>query len=290
MNRLRIVLIGGVFAAASLGAVAEPACKQVAVPSSVEAGREGLTLADLVPGACPQWREAAAQVSLGTAPQAGSLRVLDGGHIRGLLEEIAGGSLSPKQITEMEIPERIVVRRAGGTKSCEEIAGFVARAAPAHDADSAPGWWQKNLDCAAARGIPEETPLELTKTVWNAALRRWEFSLRCMRAEDCVPFLVWAGEPKTAASGGFTPYALSLSPSSAPARSPLGAGAGGAEAPIKRGQTATLIWEQAGIRVVLPVTCLDAGGVGQTVRVRLKNAPRILRAEVVGEGMLRVSL
>jgi hypothetical protein len=41
---------------------------------------------------------------------------------------------------------------------------------------------------------------------------------------------------------------------------------------------------------VLPVTCLEAGGLGQFVRIRFKNAARTLRAEIVGAGMLRASL
>jgi hypothetical protein len=303
MNRLGIALIAGVFAVVSHQAAAEPACREVTVPASVETGREELTLADLLRGDCPPLREAAAQVGLGAAPRAGSVRVLEGRHIRGLLEELAGPGLSLKQIAGIEIPRRIAVRRAGGTKSCEEIARLVAKAAPARGVESALGWGRQNLDCAAARGIPEESPLELTKTVWNASLRRWEFSLRCVRAEDCVPFLVWAGEPRTSAAGavrspsgaapGFTAYAgssssSSLSPSSS--LSLLETNAAGAELLVKRGQTATLSWERGGIRVVLPVTCLDGGGLGQFVRVRFKNAPRVLTAEVVGEGMLRATL
>lgn len=61
-----MVLISGALAASSLRCGAEPACPQVVVPASVEAGRGELTLADLMArGSCPQMREAAAQVSLG---------------------------------------------------------------------------------------------------------------------------------------------------------------------------------------------------------------------------------
>ncbi|MFZ0814516.1 MAG: flagella basal body P-ring formation protein FlgA, partial [Candidatus Sulfotelmatobacter sp.] len=208
--------------------------------------------------------------------------------VRGLLEEFAGAGLSGKQISAIVIPERIVVRRGGGTKSCEEIAKFVVDAAPSQNA-GAPAWRQQDLDCAAARAIPAAVPLELTQTVWNATLQRWEFSLRCARAGDCVPFLVWSGE--LAAVDGISRSRarrhFTLSTDSSGAHSSAGAGS---ESTIRRGQTATLVWDQAGIRVVLPVTCLDAGGVGQVVRVQLKNGPRILRAEVVGEGMLRAAL
>jgi flagella basal body P-ring formation protein FlgA len=62
------------------------------------------------------------------------------------------------------------------------------------------------------------------------------------------------------------------------------------EAAVKRGQTATLTWDEAGIRVVLPVICLEAGRIGQSVLVRLENGTRTLRAEVVGTRAVRASL
>jgi flagella basal body P-ring formation protein FlgA len=59
---------------------------------------------------------------------------------------------------------------------------------------------------------------------------------------------------------------------------------------VRPGQTATLIWDKGGIRVILPVTCLEAGARGQVVRVRLKNVVRTLRAEVMEDGTLQVRL
>ena len=59
---------------------------------------------------------------------------------------------------------------------------------------------------------------------------------------------------------------------------------------VKPGQTVSLSWEQGGIRVILPVTCLEAGGLGQLVRVRLKNVARTLRAEVMSDGTVQVRL
>jgi flagella basal body P-ring formation protein FlgA len=41
---------------------------------------------------------------------------------------------------------------------------------------------------------------------------------------------------------------------------------------------------------VLPVTCLDGGGMGQSIRVRVRNSDRMLRAQVAGAGRVRVGL
>jgi len=292
MKRLARILISGIFAMASLRCGAESACRELTVRAEVEAGPGELTLGDLlVPGACPQLRRAAAQVSLGTVPRPGSVRVFEGRQVRLLLTELANHIEPDGKEAHMKIPERIVVKRAGATKSCAEIAQFVAGATASQDMAKVPSGWQEDLDCAAARDIPQDTPLELTKTAWSAGLQRWEFALRCARPEDCVPFLVWIHERKTPGAGiatsqsgtggAFTAATKSLSPRT---------GASAAERLVEPGQTATLTWDQAGIRVVLPVTCMDAGALGQFVRVRFKNAPGTLRAKVVGEGTLRASL
>ena len=294
MNRLgwmllRILIIGAL-AAGSLRCEAESSCTVVRVEAEVEAGRGELSLADLLaPGTCPQWRAAAEKMGLGAVPRAGNIRVLDGGQIRGLLEELAGGSSSLDRAS-VRFPERIVVRRAGAAKSCAEIARFVASAAALRGMTSAAGPWsekiaQEKMDCAAIPNMAEDTPLELIRTSWNPGLHRWEFALRCVRAEDCVPFLLWLHEENT------LPARLPGAPSGALAARAPGAGSGGngPERLVKRGQTASLTWDQSGIRVVLPVTCLDGGGLGQFVRVQFKNAPRIVRAEILSDGTLRAS-
>jgi hypothetical protein len=290
MKRLATMLVAvmtaAIFAAVPLACAAEPACAKVAVEPSVVAGQGQLTLADLLgPGTCSQIREAAAEVNLGTAPQPGSTRVLEGRRIRILLEGLANGeTANPREAAHMKIPERIVVQRAGTMKSCAEIAEFLASASPAQDLADASGRWRENLDCAAARSIPQSAPLELTRTAWNAALQRREFALRCARPEACVPFLVWTEERRKSAAE------LADAPGGSLRRALASPSASSGELLIKPGQTAILTWDQGGIRVVLPVTCLDAGGLGQFVRVKFKNAAGTLRAEVLGDGTLRASL
>jgi hypothetical protein len=170
------------------------------------------------------------------------------------------------------------------TKSCGEIASFVAGAAAAQGTPIPGSQWSKDLNCAAANSIPADAELRLAKISRNTALRRWEFTLRCGRPEECVPSLVWAHDGTAA---------LSLSRVAkvrGDSREDAKAGVGGSERLVAPGQTATLTWEQGGIRVALPVTCLEAGALGQFVRVRFKNVARVLRAEVVGQARLRVSL
>src|ERR1700683_1507866 len=271
MKLLAMALLGGAFATASHGCARGQACQQVTVESNVEIGDESrvemgveteagaLTLADLLGrGACPQLRAAAARVQLGGVPRAGSVRVLHRDEVRRLLEKLERESLSLEKMSlgkigSMAIPERIVVRRRGATKSCAEIAGFVAGSAAADEMATLARGWREDLDCAGARGIPEEAPLELGKSGWSVALERWEFALRCARPEDCIPFMVWVPGSKKAIA------ALALSQSEVRRRAiasdefqGLGDGANGGQRLVKAGQTAILTWAEAGMRGALP--------------------------------------
>jgi hypothetical protein len=258
-------------------------CGAAKLQASMMAAPGVLSLADLLlPGACPAMYQAAAEVSLGVSPRTGGMRALNGGEIRGLVEDLnrrmsAAGKTNPPERRE-RLPERIVVRTAGTGKSCAEIEAFLGAAHRSPEWKAAakqPG----ALACPAAVGVPADATLELGKSAWNPALKRWEFSLRCQRAEDCVPFLVWTrgGAQGAVASGT--------------ARPPKAAERDGdAFTLVKRGETAMLTWDEGGIRVVLPVICLEAGVAGQFVSVRLRNATRVLRAEVVGAAAVRVSL
>ena len=281
-----MALMGGVLLAPALQSAAQTACAGVAVRASVDAAREDLTLADFLSSeTCPRTRQAAAQVSMGKAPRAGAVRVVEGQQMRALLAGLVSdnaGSTARTQIPD-RIPDRIMVRRAGATKSCVEIADFLAGAAPSQDNRLSSHLWRNNLECGAIQGIAEGAELELIKSDWDAGLRRWEFLLHCVRPEDCVPFMVSARDPET--QRGNSPHAASSAESSTRVQS-----SAGFALLVRPGETAMLTWDQAGIRVTLPVTCLDAGGLGQYVRVRLKSTPQVLRAEVVGNGAVQVKL
>ncbi len=58
---------------------------------------------------------------------------------------------------------------------------------------------------------------------------------------------------------------------------------------VRPGQTATLVWDGGGIRVAVPVTCLDRGSAGESVRARIVPSGTIVRAVVVQAGVLRAS-
>jgi hypothetical protein len=141
------------------------------------------------------------------------------------------------------------------------------------------------LDCGAMPGFTPGVALELTKIFYDRALHSWEFLVRCAAPADCLPFLVrW---PQPAAREPLPRQALasarvsSISPAKLWKKQHV---------LLRPGETATLVWDQDGIRVVLPVICLDQGNVGDSIRVRIKSGSRVLRAEIINESLLRVIL
>jgi hypothetical protein len=283
MRRFFFWLICGWFTLSAYSSQAYVACRAITLPERVAVGTGAITLAALFPEqTCPELREAAAQITLGMAPQKGSARVFERAEIRQLIDglgERAWGTtttgLRANQNDLLHIPERIVVQRAGATKSCAEVTDLLAKAAATAALFARDERWQNELNCSGAGGVPESAALELLKTTSNPNLQRWEFCLRCVRAEDCSPFLVWL--PIAAAQDGAPSSPAKLLRSNSNTTTPL----------VARGQTALLTWEQAGIRIVLPVTCLESGSAGQFVLVRFQNAVRMLQAEVTGAGTLR---
>lgn len=282
--------------AAAAGAIqpcrGETRCPRVGLEAAVRVAHPELTMADLLsPESCAPLRQAAAAVALGAAPRAGSLRVFDGRRLRGVVEAILSANDLAGDVTG-QIPERVVVARGGATKSCDELAELIFGRAPAQTATRA-GSFAEELDCAAAPSIAKDAELELVRSGWNGALRRREFAVRCTRAEECVPFLLWTRE-KATPGGTRTRKAEAETSAEILAEGIMMMPETRAHRPgtllVKPGQTVTLRWDQSGIRVMIPATSLDGGGLGERVRVRLKNAPRILPAEVLEDGSVRASL
>lgn len=312
MRRIRIFSSLVVLLLSCLAAAAAPLpCTGIGIRAAAEVSDSGVSLADLLTAeSCPAVRHAAASVWLGDSPRPGSTRVFEGSEIRRALDQLtlagpAGKTVadarrperavpdrvvSKRIVPENIVPERIVVRRAGARASCAEIAAFISRSlrtrmpvdVPGHE----PAGFQDlpdELDCGRAGRVPRGAPLELTRVFWDPALRGWEYALRCVHAGDCVPFLVrriLTATNTRAASAEQSVVRFQKDKPQSP-NAPLA---------VQVGQTATLFWEQDGIRAVLPVTCLDRGSVGSLVRARTKNGNRILRAEVVSAGVLRAAL
>lgn len=257
------------------------------VKAGVEVAPGKFSLADLLfADACPALLQAAAGVAMGSAPSAGSVRVLSGDEVRRLLEKLPGAAEKTSgeaMILSLHVPQRISVRRAGARASCADIGERILA--------SRKKFPTTVMDCGATGRILEAAPLQSTRAVWNPGLGSWEVSTRCVRPRDCVPFLVRVRRPdsnpkleSSVRQGGgpatrldlLSPFSEKAQPGLAQAR-PL----------VRPGETVTLLWEQDGIRLTVPAVCLDAGGAGQRVRARIVGGPRLISAIVVSAGRLR---
>jgi len=289
MNPRRLVVLATVVLAPAILALpasaTELACGTAAVRSEVEIATGELALSDLLgPGACPAMLLAARRVRLGKAPLAGSVRVFDGNQVRAFIRKMEGAEFSGS----WNVPPRITVRRVGNRDSCADLANQILATLPSPTDDARP---VRTMDCGAAGRIPQEAPLELSKAVWNPGLASFEISARCKHPADCVPFLVRVREERSPGTPKSAPRASTVSIAAVIASSPsraVGASQLADQRPlVHSGQTATLVWDQDGIRLLVPVLCLDPGGPGQPVRARILRGGRVIHAIVVSAGRLR---
>jgi len=227
----------------------------------------------LLPEDCPEFASAGAQLAMGRAPLEGSTRVLDGNDLRARIEDLARHDQRLIGVSLLfDIPERISVRRAGARSSCAEIVARILGEAPEKHLSPS-----RETDCGAAGRVRQDAAFRITHKKWDPALRSWIFSVGCAEPADCVPFVLRA--PPTE-SGDRISSVAPEAPDTPITRPPL--------APVVRaGQAASLLWEQAGIRMVLPVVCMEPGAAGDRVRVRTANGRRMFRAIVVRAGILR---
>ncbi len=276
---------------------------QAGCPATVQAGVEvasgEFSLADLLTrDSCPALLRAAAGVRLGSAPSAGSVRVLAGDDVRARLQKLAAGEEDRAGgSSTLRVPQRIMVRRTGARASCADLAHGLALPGTAPlsttpefaDPLKTSAVSGREIDCGAADRIPQGTELERTRTVWDGALGSWNVFARCVHPADCVPFLVRLPSLPSEIALSAGPFksmdaGRSLAPSSAGRPAPERA----AGKPLVRaGETVSLLWDQDGIRLTVPAVALDAGGPGQGVRARIGRGGRMVRAIVVSAGKLR---
>jgi hypothetical protein len=281
---MKPLLIAACIASFSLVAGVSPgqASCRVIVAASVQVSGE-FSLADLLGSSgCPEMRRAAAELRLGSAPLAGSQRVLAGSEVRSTLQKLAANLRNAGESVSILVPERITVRRAGARASCADIARRISRASPAA------------VECGAADRVPQDATLEFSQPAWDPALSSWQLYARCVHPADCVPFVVRLsshdfrvdpGNPNGEARS--TMARLAAASSLFPGLTVSGSDRG---LPLVHpGQTVTLLWDQDGIRLVVPAVCLDRGAPGEKVRARMGHGGAVMHAIVVSAGMLRAA-
>lgn len=259
----RIYAVGVVLSIGGLAAHAQPC--PVEIPIRVELQSEEFTLADLFPAdTCPSLLHRAAQVRLGKLPRGGIARILDGVELRERLRSVAKIDRDNFAVDAVDIPQRITVTRSGMAASCQEL---VTRVLP--NARSKVNG--QETDCGLTAGVPPNARLELAKKIWDPALRSWEFIARCTEPNDCPPFLIRVPEQQDDRLSHLTDATFKRN--------------AGGNITLYPGKKTEVIWNQNGMRLLLPGIALDQGRPGDTIRVHLKSGP-IIRGTVDSSGTL----
>lgn len=256
------------------------------LPDTVQVVGEAIFLSDLLPpGAAPELREIAKTVDFGRSPLPGSLRALGRAEI---LRRLSRQRIS---LADMKIPEKIVVYRAAPSLDRETVRVAVAAFLRQRE------WQEAEMPTSAMlewSGTWAEPPapasLQVDAADWDAAQQALQFRVRCADQSQRGSFLVRA--IPTAALQEVWRSRFSSPELSRPA-SPRVASRQSAASPepalAQPGESAILLLERAGIRISMPVVCLERGVRQQQIRVREQQGHRVFRAEVVGVGRLRAA-
>jgi hypothetical protein len=133
---------------------------------------------------------------------------------------------------------------------------------------------------------------QVTSTVRDAWLEvvqvtHWQedklkVELRCHDPRVCLPFYILINKGGTVDQPGMSSAADAHTATKQPALEMP------AEKPLMRsGDLATLTFSDQGLRITMPVICLENGQRGQKIRVASADHKRFYKAEIVGPGLLK---
>lgn len=241
---------------------------EVTVPAAT------LRLSDLLPaGAGAQLKAAAEKVSLGSAPQVGSVRVLAGNRLR---DAVAG--IAP-YASEVDVPEQVVVRRLGWPLQTEAVRQALVRSDWAPQLDFSRANLALPAGLATAARHPQFEVAALTPSADHVHLRA---QMRCVERTACGSFLVEI--ELRAPAGGLRPN--EFKPASARVAQPRIVPSADRVLVHPR-RMALLVITGDGYRITQSVMPLRRGRLGELVRVADPLTHRSLVAQVSGEGELR---
>ena len=249
---------------------------RVRLPAEVTVQAETLRLSDLLPeDAGPRLKAAAETVSLGRAPQAGSLRVFGVNELRQAMAEIRTDT------SEIDIPEQVVVRRLGWPLETETVRRTLAQSKLTHQLDFSQA--RITLPTGFTTVVPDPK-LEVTGTSSNSDRFGLLARIRCRERLACGSFLVEI--VFSAPAGGVRSRELKQASEKVPEPGLLSVAG---PVLVQPGHLALLVMDGDGFRITQPVMPLKRARLGELVRVSDPLTHRSLLAQVSGDGMLRTS-
>lgn len=289
LNAKLVVWVLG-FAALNLSA-GVPADQQVRLPSEVAVSSPSIALSDLLPLEAPEeLRSAARTIGLGAAPEPGTVRQI----ARAEISQILAGN--PGMLAEIVLPDEIIVRRTSHRLSNQQIAAAISAAVGA-DASAAlsrsAGLLQTPIYFSG-----DEPGLKITQIDFDPLHQVTRLRLWTSKEPENLPFFVTV----PGRLHGPDDLAIDNDPnygSPVAALEPVGSAQGStitrrrahsAEKLVKTGVETMLVIEGSDYRITSTVVPLEAGALGEQIRVRDPVTRRILTAQVAGPGLLRGTL
>ncbi len=265
----------------------------VVVAEKVEVPGDELTLAALLPASAPpELLQAARSIDLGRSPLLGSVRALNKKEIEARLKN------SPETLRAIPLPAQVIVSRRSFGIAAERLQSAIRAFLRIRGWSTADlhGERAAQVEGLARTALPDAT-LEVEGATWDARHNWLQFRIHCVARAACGSFFADAQPSPEMASlwrqrlGGMQKKSPSTSVASVQAR-PTGivAKKRPQAALALAGRPATLILQGNGIRITLPVICLQRGALAQTVRVRDILGKHMFEARVIGAELLQAEL
>jgi hypothetical protein len=247
---------------------------RVQIHPAAQVEGETVKLSDFLPPDAPRGLgEICRQVVLGAAPLAASRRVISRLQIEQQLRQF------PSTLRQLEIPDQVIVTRKRRRLSSAEI--LTAIEAFVGNGESE-GFRKPDL-----KGVKLEAPVFVTKTDPGLEVRRIDpdpvqgktrLLLWASKEPQMLPFYVTIMGLLGGRAPRVTVDKVKPTPQTSSSSSVL----------VAVGQPANLIFETPTLRMTALVTPLESGVKGQIISVRNQDTQRVLKAQVVGAGLVQV--
>jgi hypothetical protein len=261
--------------------------QQIMLSNSTVVTRDTVRLSDLLSDSVEEnILKVARELDLGPAPQIGKVRFINEREIRWRLRN------NPKLLALLMIPAEISVQRAAYPIALDAVQKSVVEFVTERG-------WSLGIDrlyllqpaASAPQALIKDPALEVNHASLDSRRHELQFEMGCAQ-RMCGKFIARAAAPE----GGISPADATLDQrlrsSTKTTREKSGiASHQQASLPVlvQAGRPAVLVFESDGIRIKLPVICLQRGTLSQQIMARAVESHRIFRARVVGEKLLQAA-
>jgi hypothetical protein len=242
-------------------------------------------LSDLLPadaGASLQTR--AGQISLGAAPQPGTMRVLDRS---GVLENV-GATLDVA--AEIAVPERMTISRDERPITVQEVFAAIRNAMELGGISAAGSLRPEDIQMQTQILVePGDAGLQVLRSEFDAGLKRGRFLLWPAHDPKVLPFFATVRFAENGPPGVLHFEEAANRIASQTGARPARVMPAKAEILVAPGETATLLLQSDALRMIADVVPLERGAMGQHVQVRVVDTGKIFRAQVDGRAHLQLN-